>query len=272
VNTLRTVRDFVAVLRGRSGLIFQLVKREVLARYRGSVLGLAWIGLQPLLMLGLYTFAFAGIFKARWPGAENSGGMGYAIHLFAGLIVFNLFAEVASKAPSLVIQQANLVKKVVFPLPSLAWVGVLPSMVQLGLSYLIMVVVATAAGGAFEPTVLVFPVIILVFLPFLLGICWFLSAAGVYLRDLAQMMTFVVNLALFLSPIFYPSSNLPKALQPWMWLNPLSLMVEESRKVLVQGQWPAWGALGVYFVASLVFAFVGYAWFKRLSKGFADVV
>ena len=102
------------------GLIFQFARREVLGRYRGSLLGLGWSFFTPLLMLGVYTFVFVGVFKARWPGAEQAGGLEFAMQIFAGLMVFNLFAEVAGRAPRLVLDQPNLVKKVVFPLDLLA--------------------------------------------------------------------------------------------------------------------------------------------------------
>ena len=128
-------------------LIYQFVKRDVSARYRGSLLGMGWILLNPLLMLGLYTFAFAGILQTRWPGAEARGGVGYAMNLFAGLIVFNLFSEVAARAPGLILQHANLVKKVVFPISIFAWVGVFAAMTQLVFSYIVINFVVSFYSG-----------------------------------------------------------------------------------------------------------------------------
>lgn len=258
--------------RDLAGLVYQFVKRDILSRYRGSVLGVGWTVLNPLMMLALYTFAFAGILKTRWPGAETLGGIGYAMNLFAGLIIFNLFSEVAGRAPGLIIQHTNLVKKVVFPLTIFSWVAVSSAMVQLSFSALILIIGSIFYNGSFSITVVAFPLIVLAFVPFLLGLSWFLSSIGVYVRDLAQIMTLLVNLALFLSPIFYPASSLPSYLGDLMWLNPLTLIIEQARLVLVVGQWPDWWALLAYTAASCLFAALGYKWFERARKGFADVL
>lgn len=253
-------------------LVYQFVKRDVLSRYRGSLLGVGWTVLNPLLMLALYTFAFAGIMKTRWPGAETMGGIGYALNLFAGLIIFNFFSEVAGRAPGLIIQHANLVKKVVFPLTIFSWVAVSSAMVQLFFSTLILILSASIYSHVLPTTAIAFPLIVLSFIPFILGLCWFLSSIGVYVRDLSQIMALIINLALFLSPIFYPSSALPRFVADFMWANPLTLIIEQTRLVLVVGSWPNWWALLAYAGASCVFAVLGYLWFERARKGFADVL
>lgn len=258
--------------RDLTGLAYQFVKRDILSRYRGSLLGVGWTVLTPLLMLALYTFAFAGIMKTRWPGAETMGGIGYALNLFAGLIIFNLFSEVAGRAPALIIQHTNLVKKVVFPLAVFSWVAVSSAMIQLFFSTLILIASVSIYSEIFPITALAFPLIVLTFIPFLLGLCWLLSSIGVYVRDLSQIMTLIINLALFLSPIFYPASALPKYISDLMWANPLTLIIEQTRLVLVVGDWPNWGALLIYAGASCSFALLGYFWFARARKGFADVL
>jgi lipopolysaccharide transport system permease protein len=253
-------------------LIWQLARREVLGRYRGSLLGLGWSFVSPLLMLGVYTFVFVGVFKARWPGAESGGGVEFALQLMAGLMVFNLFAELASRAPHLVLEQPNLVKKVIFPLEVLPWVSVLAAGFHWLLNALVLCLAVLAVRGALPVSALALPLVIAAFLPFLLGLCWFLSALGVFVRDVNQMMLMVVSMGMFLSPVFYSSKALPEILQGWMWLNPLVFVIESVRAVLLQGLWPDWWGLLVYAACACGAALAGAGFFHLTRKGFADVL
>jgi lipopolysaccharide transport system permease protein len=253
-------------------LLWQFARREVLGRYRGSLLGLTWSFLTPLLMLGVYSFVFIGVFRARWPGMEQGGGVEFALQVFAGLVVFNLFAEVASRAPNLVVEQPNLVKKVIFPVELLTWVTVLSGLFHLLISVASLLLVLLLARGGLPVTALALPLVLLPFLPFLLGLGWFLSALGVFLRDVGQMMSMVVSLTMFMSPVFYSVATLDVRWQFWMHLNPLTLIIEQVRAVVLLGQWPAWGALGLYALLACTFAVAGAIFFQLTRKGFADVL
>ncbi len=253
-------------------LLWQFARREVLGRYRGSLLGLTWSFLTPLLMLGVYSFVFIGVFKARWPGMEKGGGVEFALQVFAGLVVFNLFAEVASRAPNLVVEQPNLVKKVIFPVELLTWVTVLSGLFHLLISVASLLLVLLLARGGLPVTALALPLVLLSFLPFLLGVGWFLSALGVFVRDVGQMMSMVVSLTMFMSPVFYSVATLDVRWQFWMHLNPLTLIIEQVRAVVLLGQWPAWGALGLYALLACTFAVAGAVFFQLTRKGFADVL
>ena len=257
--------------RSRS-LLWQFARREVLGRYRGSVLGLTWSFLTPLLMLGVYSFVFVGVFRASWPGAASGGGLEFALQIFAGLLVFNLFAEVASKAPNLIVEQPNLVKKVIFPVELLIWVTVLSGLFHLLISVASLLVVLLLARGGLPVTALALPLVLLPFLPFLLGLGWFLSALGVFVRDVGQVMTMVVSLIMFMSPVFYSLTTLDARWQFWMRLNPLTLIIEQVRLVVLQGQWPAWEALALYALLACAFAVAGAAFFQSTRSGFADVL
>ncbi len=226
---------------------------------------MTWSFLTPLLMLGVYSFVFVGVFRASWPGNPKGGGLEFALQVFAGLVVFNLFAEVTSRAPNLVVEQPNLVKKVIFPVELLTWVTVLS-----GLFHLLIVLLF--ARGGLPVTALALPLVLLPFLPFLLGLGWFLSALGVFVRDVGQVMTMVVSLTMFMSPVFYSLSTLDARWQFWMRLNPLTMIIEQVRAVVLQGQWPAWEALGIYALLACVFAAAGAAFFQLTRKGFADVL
>ena len=223
-------------------------------------------------MLGVYSFVFIGVFKARWPGMEKGGGVEFALQVFAGLIVFNLFAEVASRAPNLVVEQPNLVKKVIFPVELLTWITVLSGLFHLLISVASLLLVLLLARGGLPVTALALPLVLLPFLPFLLGLGWFLSALGVFVRDVGQMMSMVVSLTMFMSPVFYSVHTLDVRWQFWMHLNPLTLIIEQVRAVVLLGQWPAWGALGLYALLACTFAVAGAIFFQLTRKGFADVL
>lgn len=253
-------------------LVWQFARREVLGRYKGSILGLGWSFVSPLLMLGVYTFVFVGVFKARWPGAESGGGVEFALQLMAGLMVFNLFAELASRSPHLVLEQPNLVKKVIFPLEVLPWVSVLAACFHWLLNALVLCLAVVLVRGALPLSALALPLVIAAFLPFLLGMCWFLSALGVFVRDVNQMMLMVVSMGMFLSPVFYSSRALPEVLQGWIWLNPLNFVIESVRQVLLLGLWPDWLGLLLYTVGACAAALVGAGFFHVTRKGFADVL
>ena len=254
-------------------LLWQFARRDVLGRYRGSLLGLTWSFLTPLLMLGVYSFVFVGVFKQRWPGTAEAGGLEFALQVFAGLLVFNLFAEVASKAPNLIVEQPNLVKKVIFPVELLSWVTVMSGFFHFLISAGTLLLVLLIARGGLPLTALALPLVLLPFVPFLLGIGWLLSAVGVFVRDVGNVMTMVVSLIMFMSPVFYSVKSLTNPqLQFWMGLNPLTLIIEQVRAVLLLGQWPEWGALGLYGFVAGAFAVLAATFFQLTRKGFADVL
>lgn len=252
--------------------MWQFAKREVLGRYRGSLLGLGWSFLTPLLMLAVYTFVFVGVFKASWPGTEQGGGVEFALQIFAGLMVFNLFSELAGRAPRLILEQPSLVKKVVFPLEILPWITIFAGIFHLILSLGVLILATWAVRGAVPVTAIALPLVLLPFFPFLLGFGWLFSALGVFVRDVGHMMGMVVNLMMFLTPIFYSTRALPDSMQIVMQANPLTLIIESVRQVLLQGMWPDWRALVFYLLAASLFAFLGALFFEATRKGFADVL
>ncbi|CUB02764.1 ABC transporter permease [Marinomonas fungiae] len=253
-------------------LIVQLTKRQVLQRFKGSILGLAWVFITPILMLSVYTFVFKSVLKAKWPGNEDANNIEFALQIFSGLLVFNLFSEVLSRASSLVVEQPNMVKKVIFPLPVLAWVNVLTAYIFAVVSLGVLVVAAYFMRLELSIHILSLPFVFVLAFPMLLGLSWGLSALGVYLRDLAQIVTLVLTPLMFLSPIFYPSSSLPEAIQAIIWINPLVLPIEAIRDAVMIGYWPDWLALILYLLVSFIVMVLGAACFHKLKRGFADVL
>ena len=252
-------------------LISQMARREVVGRYRGSFIGLLWSFFNPLLMLGIYTFVFGMIFKSHWTGprAEN---VNFAVILFAGLNINSMFSECANRAPMLIVDNTNFVKKVVFPLEVLSWSTLGSALFHLLVSTVVLLVFELIVQGSIPWTMIYFPIIIVAFLPFVAGIVWFLASLGVFLRDLKQAIGVITTSLMFLAPIFYPIESISPNYRAFVYLNPLTVIVEASRDALVWGRMPDWQALGLYALTACLFAWFAFNWFERSRKGFADVL
>lgn len=252
-------------------LITVLVEREVLGRYRGSFLGILWSLFNPLLMLTVYTFVFSVIFQARW-NSQSTSKSEFALLLFAGLMMFNIFAECINRAPSIILNNANYVKKVVFPLEILPWVSMGSSLFHMLVSLTVWLLAYVLFFGLPHPTILYFPLVVLPLLLMILGLTWLLASLGVYLRDVSQVIGVATTLLMFLSPVFYPATAWPERVRPLLFLNPLTPAIEQAREVLYWGRSPDFGLLLVEFIAGLVVAWLGFAWFQKTRRGFADVL
>jgi lipopolysaccharide transport system permease protein len=252
-------------------LVAELTKREIVGRYKGSVLGVVWSLIIPLLMMAVYTFVFSVVFKAKW-SADSQSKSEFALILFAGLMVFNVFAETINRAPSLILSSPNYVKKVLFPLEILPIVSLLTSLFHLSVNLLVWVLFYLLFIGLPPATFFLFALAVLPVLFLTLGLGWFLSSLGVYLRDTSQILGVLTSILLFMSPIFYPLTALPKDFQSLLKLNPLGYVIETSRGVLMWGDTPALGEYLWYLAASIALAWFGYYWFQRTRKGFADVL
>ena len=252
-------------------LIASMIKRDVIGRYRGSFLGLLWSFVTPVLMLAIYTFVFSFVFKARW-GQEHSNQYQFALILFTGLIVYNLFSECISRAPGLILGNVNYVKKVVFPLEILPWVSLGSTLFHAFASLLVLLFFLVVTGHDFSFTALWLPIIILPFLLLIMGLSWFLAATGVFVRDINQVITMLLTVLMFMSPIFYPLSALPDSISQYLFINPITLIVEQVRAVLIWGNQPNWIGLSYYTFASLLIYWGGWLWFAKTRKGFADVL
>jgi len=252
-------------------LIKTLAKREVVGRYRGSVMGLMWSFFNPVLMLLVYTFVFSVIFKTKWNSGSDSKTE-FALVLFSGLLVFNLFAECVNRAPTLILSNTNYVKKVVFPLEILPWVILSTSLFHMVVSFMVWLIFYIIFFGQPHLTMLVMPLILLPLIFFTIGITWILASLGVYLRDVSQIVGIMTTTLMFLSPIFYPISSLPKQYQDILYLNPLALIIEQTRESLIWGHRPDLLILALSTCISMVMSWIGFAWFQKTRKGFADVL
>lgn len=268
------VLPFQSFWRNRA-LIIEMTKREVVGRYRGSVMGLAWSFFNPIFMLAVYTFVFSMVFKARWGmggvGGEESKSQ-FAVLLFVGMIVHGLFAEVLNRAPSLILANVNYVKKVVFPLEILPIIAMGAALFHSLISLVVLLAAFIIFNGYLHWTAVLAPLVLLPLLVATLGFAWMLASLGVFIRDVGQTIGLITTVLMFLSPVFYPITALPEQFRPWLMANPLTFIIEQAREVLILGHLPDWAGLALYMLAALVLAWVGFAWFQKTRRGFADVL
>lgn len=253
-------------------LLVTLAQRDVLGRYRGSLLGLAWALVTPLLMLLVYTFVFGVVFQARWGAAPVESRADFALALFAGLLVFNLFAECVLRAPRLVVEHANFVKKVVFPLEILPLVVLLGALFHMAIGLAVWLLAHLALAGPPPWTALLLPLAILPVLLLALGLGWLVSSLGVFLRDMGQVISVLLTALLFLAPVFYPLKAVPENVRDWFYLNPLTPPIEMARDLLLWGVLPSPALWSLSLAAAALAAWAGFAWFQKTRKGFADVL
>jgi len=248
-----------------------MTKREVVGRYRGSILGILWSFLHPLFMLAVYTFVFSVVFQARW-SEENTGHFEFAIVLFAGMIIHALFAECANRSPQLILNNVSYVKKVVFPLEILPWVTMGAALFHAAISICVLLLAFLVIHHSLHWTSIMLPVLILPLVMFTMGVSWFLASIGVFLRDVGQTTGIITTVMLFLSPVFFPVSAIPETYRIFIEINPLTFMIEQARDILIWGKPLNWAGWTIYFTASLLACLAGYIWFQKTRKGFADVL
>jgi len=253
-------------------LILRLATREVTQRFQGSLLGIIWMVLMPLLTAAVFTFVFSAVFQTRWGAATPAGPFDFAILLLVGMAVHGIFAEAVGRAPTVILAQASYVTKVIFPIEVLPVVAVLASLVNAFVTVGIVVVGQALLKGVLHWTVIFWPLVIAPYLIFVVALTMFFAACGVFLRDLSQIVSLLVTVTLFLTPIFYPLDAVPGAFRQVMRLNPLTSIVEQSRTVIVFGGLPDFVSLGLYTLCALAALTAAYWLFQRLRPGFADVL
>ncbi|HEY3638484.1 MAG TPA: ABC transporter permease [Rhizomicrobium sp.] len=248
-----------------------LITRNVEANFRGSLLGKAWTALVPLLRLAVYTTVLGFILKVKWPGHEHRP-LDTALLYFVGLTFYDFFMEAINAAPSLMFDNVNFVKKVVFPLEILPFVTLGAALVRLAVTGAILLTFFLVIKGIPPLTIFAIPLVVAPFALLVLGIIWFLSALGAYVRDLRQLMGVLALIMMYLSPIFFPLTMVPARARMFFYANPLAFPIESTRAALFADAWPNWSALALYCAIAWLIAAAGYRWFLRVKPGFADVV
>lgn len=249
-----------------------MTKRDILSRYKGSILGVGWSLFTPLMMLAIYTFIFSVVFKAKWGGDIDQPKSTFAVILFTGMIVFNIFSECFNRSTNLITSNSNYVNKVVFPLNVLPWTILCSAIFHALISLAILILAAFFLLGELHFTIFLLPIIWIPFFLSLVGMMLLLSSIGVYFRDLGQITGVLTTVLMFTSPLFFPLSALPEQLQPFLMLNPLAYFIEITRDVVIWGRVPSFISIAIAYFLSFILFKLGSMCFDRLKKGFADVI
>jgi len=274
INPRMTSQSFLSPFRGpvcHRELIWELVKRDFIGRYKGSFMGVAWSLFHPLLMLAIYTVVFSVAFKARWGTGEESK-VAFAVVLFSGMIVHGFFAECLNRAPDLIVSHPHYVKKVVFPLEILPWTILFSALLHLLVSFGVLLVFCLLAHITVQYSTLFIPIILLPLILLTLGLTWLFASLGVYLRDLSQGMGIVTTVLLFLSPVFYPTDALPESYRTLVMWNPITLPITQLRDLMLWNRPIQWSQWGVAMATGITASYLGHWWFQKTRKGFADVL
>jgi lipopolysaccharide transport system permease protein len=266
----KLLRAPVGDLWRHGGLIRSLANREIRSRYRGSLGDVAWTILHPLLLILAYFFVFGIVLESRF--GNDPSRSGFALYLLAGMLPWLALSEPLARSSFVVLEHRNFVKKLRFPVEVLPVVPVIAGLVTGLLATAVFLAALILIRGAVHWTTPVLLVILIPQLLFTLGVAWFLAACGVFIRDLAHVMTFLLTLWFFLTPICYPETSLPAALIPVLSKNPVFQFVRGYRLLLLEGQLPAWTMLAKLWLVSVAAFYFGYAWFRKLRRSFADVV
>jgi lipopolysaccharide transport system permease protein len=266
-----SISSYLATIAKYRDLIAQLIRREFQIRFRGATLGVLWAIITPFVTVLMFAFVFGVIFKSRWGGTGTSTES-FIIIVLIGMTVHGILAEALGRAPTAILGQPTYVKKVVFPLEIIPIVVTANAVLNAAITLLVVLTASAIVHGGLETTVLLLPIVLLPYVVLIAGVVLFVSAIGVYIRDMSQIVTLVTMLTLFLSPIFYPISAVPEGYRFLLYLNPLTFIVEQTREVALFGHLPDWAGLAVYALLAFLFAWLGYCWFQKSRNGFADVI
>jgi lipopolysaccharide transport system permease protein len=254
----------------RSELIFSLARRELAARYKGSSLGIIWALVTPVVMIAIFTFIFAGIFGARFE--PDNSHWDYALYLFCGLLPWTMFQETVQQSSNTIVNHANLVKRVVFPLETLPVAQAFSSLGHQMFGTVALLIAAMVIQREIHATLLWLPVLVIPQLLFTLGAAWLIASLGVFLRDIAQGILLLLMAWMYLTPIVYPESLVPERFRRFVDLNPFTALVRNYRRILLDGTMPDWHGLAYFAICAIVCFILGYWWFARTRKNFADVI
>lgn len=253
-------------------LLKQFTSRDVTSRYKGSYLGLVWTLIQPLVMLTIYTFVFSVVFKARWGQGESVSKVDFAMTIYAGMIIFQIFSEPLYRSSTIFIANSNFVKRVVFPLEILPTSSVLSSVIMNLFSFVIYIGALLWFQYPVGWNILLFPLIWIPLIILSAGLSYVFATLGVFFRDIGQIISILMNMLFYISPVFYPVTALPESFQKYMLFNPLTIIIENFRAITIYNSPPDWAQLGTIYIISIVIFLIGSAIFTYSKETFSDVI
>lgn len=273
-NPSTSISSMLRTLYFNRQLVFQMTQREIISRYKGSLLGLGWSFFNPVFMLLIYTIIFTEIFETRWGDISGppTTKAEFAVILYVGIIILNFFTEILNRSPNLIISNVSFVKKVVFPLETLPVVLLVATICQTFINVIVLLGVFLIFNNYLNWTVIFFPIVLAPLVILCLGLSWLISSIGVYIRDLGQMTTMVTAALMFISPVFYPISAVPESLRKVIVMNPLTFIIEQARNVLIWGGVPDFFGLFVHLGIFSLFAWFCFIFFQKTRQGFSDVL
>jgi len=254
----------------RIDLVWSLTKRELAARYKGSVLGILWAIVTPVVMIVIFTIIFAGIFKAKFGTSDSQWD--FALYLFCGLLPWNAFQEALTFSSNIVVTRANLVKRVVFPLETLPLAQTLAAIINQLFGTIALLAGIIVIRHELNFTLIYLPLLLIPQFIATIGAAWLLASLGVFIRDIVQGTTLVLLAWMYLTPIIYPETIVPSVYRPIIDVNPFSPLIRSYRRVIIEGTAPDWSGLAYFLAFGIVIFVIGYWWFARSRKNFADVV
>ena len=263
-------RPAISLFSEHRGLIRSMVRRDLTNRYKGSVMGLAWAIIHPAVMIVIFTVIFSGIFSARF-GAEG-GHLRFAVYMFCGMLPWIAFSDGVQRATMAMAENVNLVKRVIFPVEALPVNIALSALAQQLLGTIVLLAAALILQHKIHPTVALMPVLLVPQLLATVGLGWLMASLGVFIRDMPQFSQLVLSAWLYLTPIFYPEESVPAQYRWLINLNPMAPLIRSYRRILLEGASPDWRGLGITSIVAVVCFVLGYWWFERTKKAFADVL
>ena len=252
-------------------LVKKLIVRDIKTKYKGSVLGMFWSWIVPIMMLAVYTFVFSEVFQARW-SVDTNDKYQFAMTMFCGLSVFNVMAETMNRSTGLIMQNTNYVKKVMFPLELLPFVTVITAMFNCVVSLVILIVARLVIYKSISPMVLLLLPALIPILIISVGVGLFLSSLSVFLRDMGSIISVIVAVLMYATPVFYSSAAVPEKYRLISNLNPLTYIIENVRRIILYDEWINLQWYISSLITALVFYAIGLLVFKRSKEGFADVL